>query len=85
MDHSVSVRATVASRSSRRVRPRLGFDNRAIVYLNGQEVAVLDHGEEFDTARIPVSLRKGDNQLVIKTNNRMNRERHLWALHCAVE
>ena len=64
---------------------RLGLDNWAIVYLNGEQVAVLDHDEEFSAARIPLSLEKGDNQLLIKTNNRMNRDRHLWAIHCAVE
>jgi len=48
-------------------------------------VAALDHIEEFDTARIPVTLDKGTNQLLIKTNDRQNRERHLWAIHCAVE
>jgi hypothetical protein len=46
---------------------------------------VLDHDEEFSTARIPISLKKGDNQFLIKTNNRMNRDRHLWAIHCALE
>ena len=30
-------------------------------------------------------LNKGDNQRLIKTNNRQNRERLLWAIHCAVE
>ena len=35
--------------------------------------------------KIPVTLNKGDNQLLIKTNNRQNRERLLWAIHCAVE
>ena len=26
-----------------------------------------------------------NNQLLIKTNNRQNRERLLWAIHCAVD
>ena len=32
-----------------------------------------------------VYLNPGDNHLLIKTNNRQNRERHLWAIHCALE
>lgn len=48
-------------------------------------MAVLDHADEFNTVRIPVTLNKGPNQLLIKTNNRQNRERHLWAIHAAVE
>ena len=84
-DHSIYVRATLTSGANRRAKLRLGLDNWAVVYLNGVQVAVLDHDEEFSTVRIPVSLKKGDNQLLIKTNNRMNRERHLWAINCAVE
>ncbi len=85
MDQSVYVRGTLTSGSKRRAKLRLGLDNWAIVYLNGQQVAVLDHSEEFDVAKIPITLNKGTNQLLIKTNNQMNRERHLWAIHCAVE
>ena len=84
-DQSFYVRATVTSGSKRRAKLRLGLDNWAIVYLNGQQVAMLDHAEEFETVKIPVTLNKVDNQLLIKTNNRQNRERHLWAIHCAVE
>ncbi|MSU33506.1 MAG: DUF2961 domain-containing protein [Pedosphaera sp.] len=84
-DQSVYVRGTLTSGSKRRAKLRLGLDNWAIVYLNGQQVAMLDHAEEFDTVKVPVTLNKGTNQLLIKTNNRQNRERHLWAIHCAVE
>jgi hypothetical protein len=61
------------------------LDNWAVVYLNGQQVAKLDHTEEFQTAKIPITLREGANQILIKTNNQENRERYLWAIHCAVE
>ena len=84
-DQSAYLRGTLNSTSRRRATLRLGLDNWAIVYLNGRRVAVLDHAEEFTTARIPITLDKGANQLLIKTNNRQNRERHLWAIHCAVE
>jgi len=84
-DQSVYVRGALTSGSKRRAKLRLGLDNWAIVYLNGQQVAALDQAEEFEIARIPVTLNKGTNQLLIKTNNRPNRERHLWAIHCAIE
>lgn len=84
-DQSVYIRATVTSSSKRRAKLRLGLDNWAIIYLNGQQVATLDHAEEFDTVKIPITLHKGDNQFLIKTNNRQNRERLLWAIHCAVD
>ena len=46
---------------------------------------MLDHAEEFQTVILPITLNQGDNQILIKTNNRMNRDRHLWAIHCAVD
>jgi hypothetical protein len=85
LDASVYVRSTVSSTTNRSATLRLGLDNWAIVYLNGQQVAMVDHAEEFQSVKIPVTLNEGDNQILIKTNNRMNRDRHLWAIHCAVE
>ena len=85
LDASVYVRGTVSSTTSRSATLRLGLDNWAIVYLNAQQVAMVDHAEEFQSVKIPVTLNEGDNQILIKTNNRMNRDRHLWAIHCAVE
>ena len=82
---SVYVGGTLTSGSKRRATIRLGLDGWAVVYLNGWQVAVLDHAEEFDTVRIPVTLQPGANHLLLKTNNRQNRERHLWAIQCAVE
>jgi hypothetical protein len=75
----------LTSGSARSATLRLGLDNWAIVYLNGQQVALLDHTEEFQTAEIPVTLQEGDNQLLLKTNNQQNRDRQLWAIHCALE
>jgi len=34
---------------------------------------------------LPVSSHKGDNQLVIKTNNRQNTDRLIWVLNYAIE
>jgi hypothetical protein len=85
LDASGYVRGIVSSTSKRPATLRLGLDNWAIVYLNGQQVAMLDHAEEFQTVKIPVTLKEGDNQILIKTNNRRNGNNHLWAIHCAVE
>ena len=85
LEASVYVRGIVSSATKRPATLRLGLDNWAVVYLNGQQVAMVDHADEFQNAKIPVTLNEGDNQILIKTNNRMNRDRHLWAIHCAVE
>jgi len=84
-DHSVYVRTTLKSDADRQTTLRLGFDNWAIVYLNGKQVVMLDHAAEFETARIPITLKRGDNQLLIKTNNRVNRDALVWAINCVIE
>lgn len=71
--------------SDREATLRLAFDDWAIVWLDGTELATLDHSDGFETARIPVALKPGDNQLVIKTNNRQNSDRLIWAIHGAIE
>jgi len=48
-DHSVYVRTTLKSDTDRQATLRLGLDNWALVYLNGKQVAMLDHSEEFAT------------------------------------
>lgn len=84
-DQSFYTRTTLNSESERKATLLLGFDNWAIVYLNGKQIAFLDHSEEFDNAKIPLLLRKGNNELLIKTNNRLNKDRHIWVLNCAVD
>ncbi|NBU75783.1 MAG: hypothetical protein EBS30_11265 [Planctomycetes bacterium] len=78
-------RTTLISDTERKATLRVGFANWAIVYFNGKKVATVDYTEEFETAKIAISLQKGNNELLIKTNNRINRERHIWVLNCAVE
>ena len=84
-DHSYYVRTTLPSATNRKATLRLAFDDWAIVWLNGTKLATLDHAGGFDTARLPVSLDQGDNQLVIKTNNRQNTDRLIWVINCAIE
>ncbi len=85
LDASLYIRGIVNSPSQRPATLHLGLDNWGTVYLNGQHLAMLDHAEEFQTVILPITLNQGDNQILIKTNNRMNRDRHLWAIHCAVD
>ncbi|MFM7034629.1 MAG: DUF2961 domain-containing protein [Planctomycetia bacterium] len=84
-DHSFYTRTTIISGAQRAATLRLAFDDWANVWLNGTKLATLDHSDGFETARIPVVLKPGDNQLVIKTNNRQNSDGLIWAIHCAIE
>ncbi len=83
--HSAYLRSTLQSETDRTASLRLGLDNWAIIYLNGQKIATLDHAAEFKTASIPITLKKGANPLVIKTNNQKNRDALIWAINCVVE
>jgi hypothetical protein len=84
-DHSYYVRTTLHSDDDHQAVLRLAFDDWAIVWLNGTKLATLDHAGGFQTAMLPVSLNQGDNQLVIKTNNRQNTDRLIWVINCAIE
>ncbi|MEZ6121289.1 MAG: DUF2961 domain-containing protein [Pirellulaceae bacterium] len=83
-DHSYFVRTTLHSDGDRDVTLRLAADDWLIVWLNGSEIGRFDHSNGFETVNIAAQLKAGENQLVIKTNNRMNRDRHIWVLNCAV-
>jgi len=85
-EHSVYVRAILHSDTERQAVLRLCLDDWAIIYLNGKQVTMLDHAKEFETAKIPIVLKQGDNPLLIKTNNRLSSgSTHAWAINCVVE
>jgi hypothetical protein len=83
-DHSYYIRTDLHSESDRLAKLRLALDDWAIVWLNGEKLATLDHSRGFDTALIPVQLKGGDNQLVIKTNNKQNTDRLIWVINCCL-
>ena len=83
-DHSYFARTTLHSETNRAATLRLAFDDWAIIWLNGTKLATLDHSTGFDTASLPVLLKEGYNQLVIKTNNRQNTDRLIWVINCAL-
>ena len=45
---------------------RLSFDDWLIAWVNGEKVAELRHEKGFETSRIPASLKKGKNEILIK-------------------
>ncbi len=84
-EHSYYLRTTLHSDVVRNTTLRLALDDWAIVWLNGAKLATLDHGDGFKTVSLPVSLNKGENQLIIKTNNRQNKDRLIWVVNCVIE
>lgn len=53
----------------RRATLRLTFDDWLILWVNGTKTKALRHDSGFETARVPIELKKGRNDLLVKTNN----------------
>ena len=57
-----------------------------MVWLNGEKIEVLRHEDGLQTARIPITLRKGANELLIKTSNSdAPANNRLWVIQVALE
>lgn len=83
---SAYLRTTLEEPRAREATLRLTLDDRAVVWLNGERLAEVHHGDGLETVRLPVRLREGPNQLQIKTSNSAAQlNKALWALHLAVE
>jgi hypothetical protein len=79
-------RTNIESESERDATLRLAVDDWAVVWLNGEKVAALRHDKGLETASIPVKLKKGSNELLVKTNNTDTySNRRLWVINCVVE
>ena len=60
---------------------------RLEINVDGAEkVVALRHGDGLKVAKIPVTLKKGSNELLVKTNNTdVPRNHKLWTIHCRVQ
>lgn len=79
-------RTTINSDSDRNAVLRLAVDDWAIAWLNGKKVVMLRHDDGLKTVGIPIELKKGSNELLVKTNNSdrpLNRS--LWVINCVIE
>lgn len=84
-NRSVYARTTLDSPEDTAATLRLAIDDWSIVWLNGEKIATLRHDKGLETARLPIHLKRGPNELRIKNNNFMNNDRWLWAISCVVE
>ena len=65
-DHSAYARTTIESEETREAILRLSINNFCSIWLNGELLDTLQHKQGLETARLPVKLQKGDNQLLLK-------------------
>jgi transglutaminase-like putative cysteine protease len=68
LETRVTLATRVVSTTERAAVLRLGYDDRAKVWLNGDEVHAADasHAAFLDQVAVPVRLRAGDNRLVVE-------------------
>ena len=86
LDQAAYARTTIDSDSDRSAVLRLAVDDWAMVWLNGRKIATLRHDDGLKTARIPVQLRRGANELLVKTNNSNTPPNNrLWVVNCVIE
>jgi hypothetical protein len=81
-NHAVYARTTIESEVEGEAVLRIALDDWAIVWLNGEKVATLRHENGLESVRIPVQLKRGKNELRIKTTNTNSNNRGLWAISC---
>ena len=86
LNHSAYAQTTLPSDRDKTVNLRLSIDDWAIIWVNDEKVAALKHEAGLETIRLPIQLRKGNNKLLIKTNNTDTppNKRH-WAFHVTIE
>ena len=86
VDHSAYARTNIESKKAREAVLRISADDWCSIWLNGEHVADLRHEGGLETARLPVRLRQGVNNLLLKTSNSaVPPNGRLWAINCAVE
>ena len=74
----------IPSQEERQATLCLGFDDWIKIWLNGQPVTTLRHDNGFRVSEVPVTLKKGDNRLVIRLSNFDNVEWRCWAFSCVI-
>ena len=83
-NHSVYGRTTIDSDRARRVQFSFGFDDWFSVWLNGEKLGSFRHDHGLEVTTVAGELRKGPNELLIKTSNFQNINRWLWSINCVV-
>ena len=86
LDRCAYARTSIKSDAAKQATLRLAVDDWAVAWFNGEKVAALRHDDGLKVAKIPVALKKGINELLVKTNNTQGPSNHrLWVISCFVE
>lgn len=63
---------------------RLSYDDWLILWVNGEKVETLQSEGQFETVRIPIRLKNGRNELLLKSNN-LGHVWNAWVVNIAIE
>jgi hypothetical protein len=79
-EQAVYARGMLESSRGGKATIRVAFDDWMTLWLNGEKLATLCHEDDFKSAEIPVRLKKGSNEILVKSVNfdRIPNNR-LWA------
>ena len=84
-EQAVFARTKINSEQNEKVSLRLAFDDWMTLWVNGEKVATLYHDDKFKTAKIPVRLEEGMNDILLKSVNFNHLPNNrLWALSLVV-
>ena len=85
-ENSTYIRSHLECAADQSVTLRLAIPGWANVWVNGEKVSTLKFGYSLETARIPVKLRQGANELLVLTTNpnHIPFMRH-WMVNASVE
>lgn len=68
-EQAVFAKGSVNSKKGGKGILRLAFDDWMGVWINGIKIGCFYHDEEFKSVEIPVNLKKGENEIILKSVN----------------
>jgi len=85
-EQAVYARGSVESDQEREAALKIAFDDWMTVWMNGEKLKTIYHENDFSLAEIPVKLKKGKNEILVKSVNfdKLPNNR-LWAFSLVVE
>jgi len=85
-EQAVFAKGSVTSKKGSKSILRLAFDDWMGVWVNGVKIGCFYHDEEFKSVEIPVYLKKGENEIILKSVNfdKIPNMR-LWAFSLVIE
>jgi hypothetical protein len=68
-EQAVFAKGSISSKNGGKANLRLAFDDWMGVWINGIKIGCFYNEEEFKSVEIPVNLKKGENEIILKSVN----------------